>query len=218
MTAVASTTTSPATKRWYAKRWGFRARGTAGTLIMAGFGSLTLFSPPLVSEGSWWATAWDSCGWVVFLAGAALRFWSTLYIGGRKTHALVCEGPYSVCRNPLYLGTFLLWLSGAIFFKSISLLVGVAAGILFYALVTVPHEEQVLRQSLGEAYADYCRRVPRFWPRLSLFRTPAVLQVNVAGLLTECRRASRWIWLPVLAIVLAQLRAGAAWPHWFNLP
>jgi protein-S-isoprenylcysteine O-methyltransferase Ste14 len=218
MAAIASTSQSPTVKRSYAKRWGFRARGTAGTLIMACCGLLALFSPPMVAEGSWAAVGWDACGWGVFLVGAGLRFWSTLYIGGRKTHGLVCEGPYSVCRNPLYLGTFLLWLSGAILFKSVSLLVGVAAGILFYALVTLPAEEHVLKLSLGEAYAEYCRRVPRFWPRFSLFHTPAVLQVSVAGLVMECRRASRWIWLPVVAILLAHLRAGAHWPHWFNLP
>lgn len=185
---------------------------------MAAAGCLALFSPPLVGEGSWAAFGWDACGWMAFLGGAILRFWATLYIGGRKTHTLACDGPYSVTRNPLYLGTFLLWLSGALFFKSVSLLVGVVAGILFYALATVPHEEQVLRQSLGAAYGEYCRRVPRFWPRWSLFQTPAAIEVNIVGLRMECGRASRWLWLPVVALLVAHLRATAGWPHWFNLP
>ena len=40
----------------------------------------------------------------IFLAGVGSlgRVWCSLYIGGRKTRTLVCDGPYSLCRNPLY--------------------------------------------------------------------------------------------------------------------
>lgn len=31
------------------------------------------------------------------------RFWAILYIGGRKNAAVTQDGPYSICRHPLYL-------------------------------------------------------------------------------------------------------------------
>ncbi len=38
---------------------------------------------------------------MLFLAGAAFRFWATLYLGGRKDAVVVDTGPYSLCRHPL---------------------------------------------------------------------------------------------------------------------
>ncbi|MEN6347994.1 MAG: hypothetical protein ABFD08_01155 [Syntrophomonas sp.] len=58
-------------------------------------------------------SAWESqapfVGAVLFLIGSILvgiaslgRLWCSLYIAGYKTDFLVIEGPYSLCRNPLY--------------------------------------------------------------------------------------------------------------------
>lgn len=193
-------------------------RGFAGGALMIGFGIPALLSPTPISDEGWLACGLDLLGWVTFIAAATFRFWSTLYIGGRKTHTLMDQGPYSVCRNPLYVGTFLLWLSAAIFFKSLTLVAGVVAGIVFYLLVTIPAEEVLLGEVLGEPYHDYCRRVPRLWPRWSLFRSPATINVSIVGLMMECRRAARWIWLPLAADTLAHLRSEPWWPIWFNLP
>jgi protein-S-isoprenylcysteine O-methyltransferase Ste14 len=200
------------------KRWGFKLRGVFGALIIGSFALLAVLSPPSIAEGSWPAVACDTLGWTIFLAGACFRFWATLYIGGRKTQTVVCEGPYSVCRNPLYVGTFLLWLAVAVFLKSATLVAGVAVGVVFYWFVTLPAEERVLRSMLGQPYDDYCRRVPRLWPKWSLFHTAPVIQVNVHSLVTEGRRAIRWVGLPVLAALLAHLRSQGGWPQWFNLP
>jgi len=59
----------------------------------------------LCGETSWPPAVHEAMRWL----GAALIFvcvsgrtWCTLYIGGRKNHELVTAGPYSVCRNPLY--------------------------------------------------------------------------------------------------------------------
>jgi protein-S-isoprenylcysteine O-methyltransferase Ste14 len=187
--------------------------------ILVGFGSLALLSRPYFPlAGSWSVTCLMALGWLAFLAGTLIRFWATLYIGGRKRHTLVCEGPYSLCRNPLYVGTFLTWIGTACFLQSLTFAVGVALAIWLFARGTVPAEEERLRVVLGRSYEDYCSRVPRFWPRLSGFRTSNTISVNVVGLRQELRRASRWLWAPIFAQALMQLRLEASWLHFLLLP
>lgn len=200
------------------KRWAFRARGAMGTGVLLVCGVLTVFSAPWPVRGTWWNVGLGAAAWMLFFAGAAFRFWATLYIGGRKLHTLACEGPYSIVRNPLYLGTFLLWLSAAAFLQSATLAAGAVAGIFLYRWLTVPAEEQQLLATLGAPYADYCRRVPRFLPRPWRFHTPPTVQVSVHGLWLECRRAARWIWLPIAAQVVLHVRHEAAWLHLWRWP
>ncbi|MBI2926001.1 MAG: isoprenylcysteine carboxylmethyltransferase family protein [Verrucomicrobia bacterium] len=141
-----------------------------------------------------------------------MRFWSTLYIGGRKRHTLIDDGPYSVCRNPLYLGSFLLALSVGLFLKSFVFAIGLAAMVLIYVMTTVPAEEKDLRAILGAAYEDYCRRVPRFWPRFGLFHTEALVEVKMQFVWVEVKRMFVWVWLPILGELIGFLRGQPWWP------
>ena len=46
-------------------------------------------------------------GWLFVGVGAMGRIWYSIYISGYKNNKLVMEGPYSLCRNPLYLFSYL---------------------------------------------------------------------------------------------------------------
>lgn len=201
-----------------AASWAFRSRGLVGSLLVLVFGGAVAFSAPALPEAAWGRVAFEALGWTAFVAGAAIRFWATLYIGGRKRLTVVCEGPYSLCRNPLYVGTFLIALSAALMLASATFALGIVIGAVFYAWATVPAEERYLSETLGEPYRRYCRRVPRFWPRLANFHTPETISVSVKALRNECRRAARWVWLPALVEVVGRLRLESWWPHWLNLP
>lgn len=197
---------------------GFRWRGWIGIAVLVPAGMLGLLSTPIGPEGSWADLLAEALAWPVFLAGAALRFWATLYVGGRKGKAVVCEGPYSICRNPLYLGSLLLALSAGFFMQSVTFAAGVCATALGYMLLTVPVEERFLLARLGEEYAAYCRRVPRYLPRLSAFRSPERIDVDLRALKREASKAFGWIWIPMIAEVVALLRMLPWWPHWCSLP
>lgn len=133
-------------------------------------------------------SAWESGSlaheWIEWFGVALIVFciigrtWSTLYIGGKKTRELVQHGPYSMSRNPLYLFTFL----GAAG-------MGAQLGSLTLALVTafiawavfsivVMKEEQALRAKFGKPYRTYLQRVPRFFPKFSLFRDLETVEVR----------------------------------------
>jgi protein-S-isoprenylcysteine O-methyltransferase Ste14 len=181
-------------------------------------GLIAIVTNPLVTPNSWLAVAIDALGWGVFVAGAGLRFWATLYVGGRKNDQVVADGPYSICRHPLYLGTVLLVLSGALFLKSLLFAFGMALLAIAYVRFTVPAEEEHLAARLGEPYREYCQRVNRLWPSSKHFHTDARIDVDVHSLYLEWARASRWIWLPLLGQIVSQLRAQPWWPRLINIP
>ncbi|WP_197453870.1 methyltransferase family protein [Caulifigura coniformis] len=172
----------------------------------------------MVRENSREAWILEVAGWVCFAAGALFRWWATLYIGGRKHRQLATEGPYSICRNPLYLGTFLLTLSIAFFVQSVTFAIGVLLALPIYLLITVPYEEAKLQGIFGEDFVRYRSSVPVFIPRPGLLSSPPMLSVSLDGLKGELRMCLRWIWIPILAEGVALLRTREWWPDLFLLP
>lgn len=118
-------------------------------------------------------------GFVIALIGESLRIWAVKHAGGatRTTSGaggsvLITHGPYAYTRNPLYLGNFTL---------STGLVVMARAWtpwmlLLFWALfffqygMIISLEEDYLKKEFGDHYADYCKNVPRIFPRLSPFK------------------------------------------------
>ncbi|WP_185977111.1 methyltransferase family protein [Haloglomus irregulare] len=80
----------------------------------------------------------------------------------REPGTLVTDGPLRYSRNPIYLGTVAAALGEALLSGSV-LLAGYGLALwAVYHVVVVRREEPHLRAALGEAYADYCERVPRW--------------------------------------------------------
>ena len=196
----------------------FKWRGAAGILLLTPAATIAVLADPLVDPDSGVDLVIDAFAWVTFLAGMGLRFWATLYIGGRKGDVVVSEGPYSVCRHPLYVGSVLLVLSGALFLKSVVFAGGVALLAIAYFTFTVPAEEEHLQARVGEPYRRYCHQVNRLWPSFRHFQTPTRISVDVRSLYVECARASRWLWLPLFGEIIGHLRRAPWWPHLFTMP
>ncbi len=200
------------------QKWAARSRSWIGILLLVPFLVGTLLSVPWSHEGAWGDWFLDLLGWLLFFLGAATRWWSTLYIGGRKTTSLVTDGPYSICRNPLYVGTFLMGLAAAAFLQSLTFMLGLVLVTSIYIGTTVPVEERRLRERFDGKFEEYCSRVPRLIPNFRRFRSPPVIDVTLQGLAAESYRAVRWIWLPIICELITQLRAQPYWPHVFRLP
>jgi len=210
---TAATVENPS-RMWKFREWLMKSRSWIGLLILAPFIGAALAMPAMTPPGSWAAWNLHNLGWLSFLAGAGLRWWSTLYIGARKTWDLVDAGPYSMCRNPIYLGTFLIGLSMAFFLESPILGAGIVLTSAIYLHMTVPPEEERLAAKLGERYQEYCRRVPRYWPRFATFNSGDKILFYPKGLYAEAVRMVRWICIPFLMELLSRLRAEGYWPLW----
>jgi protein-S-isoprenylcysteine O-methyltransferase Ste14 len=200
------------------KRWVERHRARIGMTLLVPLVALSAVSGAPIAAGSWAGVAVTTLACLLFVAGTACRFWAMLYIGGRKGRVVVSQGPYSLVRNPLYWGTFLLTLSLLVFLGNLTPIIGCLVISSLYVCVTVPSEERRLTSKHGDAYRDYCRRVPRFWPKISGFATSDRVDVDIACLTIEARRALLWMWIPVAGQLLTTLRLQTWWPHLLWLP
>lgn len=106
------------------------------------------------------------------------RTWSSLYIGGRKIDELVTVGPYSVMRNPLYFFSIL----GAIGVgtQSGSIVLALICGALAYVVffIVVLQEEKILLERYDDRYRSFMARVPRFFPKPSLWIDETTLTIR----------------------------------------
>jgi protein-S-isoprenylcysteine O-methyltransferase Ste14 len=198
--------------------WIFTHRSWIGAACLAPAGLAVIFSKPWLNENTALALLLDFAGWLFFLAYLTMRLWSTLYVGGVKDKVLQTTGPYSITRNPLYVGGFCFSLSIAFFLKSASLAALTIVASIAYVRWVVAAEEEVLESIFGESYREYKRRVPRMLPRFSLYRSDPTVEVRLRALQSEAKRLFAAALMPFLVFCLLHFRNAAWWPHWFLLP
>jgi len=81
---------------------------------------------------------------------------------------LVAQGPYRYVRNPMYVFVALALIGEAIFLEAMILAILAAVVIAFLHVWVLIYEEPTLRRKFGDSYERYCKRVPRWLPRLLL--------------------------------------------------
>ena len=102
------------------------------------------------------------------IAGMLIRLWSNGY--AIKNDKLTISGPYAFVRNPLYLGTFLMVLGFVIVMDSANPWLKWTVGGLFLLALgltyfrTIKDEQGMLLAKFGDAYRDYCQKVPALIP------------------------------------------------------
>lgn len=140
-------------------------------------GSLTVLVPWWLLRGRWGGWRYDLwpadvLGWAMIGAGAGLYLWCAWWFTfmGEGTPApidppkkLVGQGPYRICRNPMYVAVVTVLLGESICFGA-PVLLGLAVLVFtaFHAFVRF-YEEPHLRGVFGEEYERFCAAVPR-WP------------------------------------------------------
>lgn len=108
---------------------------------------------------------------MVVAVGEALRLWAVGHIGvvsrtrSDRLGPLVASGPFSIVRNPLYIGNILLWLGLTLSARLPWLTPVVALLLALEYRAIVGWEEHVLAERLGDEYRRYAAQVPRWIPR-----------------------------------------------------
>ena len=149
-------------------------------------------------------------GFVVALLGQLLRAVTIgleyIIRGGRKRQVyaekLVQGGIFAHCRNPLYVGNFLILLGIGIASNSVLFL---GFGLTFFAFAywaIILAEENYLRKKFGQEFDDYCARVNRLLPNFSgLAQTLNGMRFNWRRLITA-EYGSTYIWLAAIILLL----------------
>jgi protein-S-isoprenylcysteine O-methyltransferase Ste14 len=139
----------------------FRHRNILAAVPLAGAFFLVRREP----EAGWasWLIAVGLC-----FTGALIRAWArwhNAYAQGRKKR-LARTGPYAAVRNPLYIGTLLLFAGVGVALQLDLFLAVVIAWAFLVFVIACRHEEGRLFAKYGFYYEVYRTRVPAWWPRV----------------------------------------------------
>jgi protein-S-isoprenylcysteine O-methyltransferase Ste14 len=79
---------------------------------------------------------------------------------------LIINGLYRYVRNPIYLGALFVLLGYILWFGSGLMILYFLFFVLAYQILITLIEEPILRNTFGKDYEDYCKKVPRWIPRI----------------------------------------------------
>jgi protein-S-isoprenylcysteine O-methyltransferase Ste14 len=190
-------------------------------LLRLAFGCLVLLAMFWGPSANMSALADFACRWVGYLllmAGLGLRLWSILYVGQRKSHELITTGPYSLCRNPLYAGTVLLTIGAALSFENFAMCLFALAAVIPIHIAVVLAEEKHLRDLFGQEYVSYARLTPRFWFRVSAYKSAMEISISVKVLRRAVIDAIGVLLIPPLADMVDVLQDHGVLPVLWRWP
>lgn len=165
-------------------------------------------------------------GLAAALAGALTRIvavgFSKPRTSGRenylKAEHLNTSGLYSIVRNPLYVGNFLIY-------NGVLLAYASPAGLALFNLFFVPNyyfiihsEERYLEKQFGDEYRAYLKAVPRILPRFSLYRKNDYPFSAVKAVIRERGTTLYWVFFYAVVLLLKQywLGDGAIEHFWWH--
>ena len=167
----------------------------------------------LLTTQSMWETKNETITFALFFTGMILvgiaslgRMWCSLFIAGYKDDKLVTEGPYSICRNPLYffsmIGVFGIGCATETFTFPVVFILLFA---LYYPFV-IKSEERRLKQLFGVAFEQYTKTISAFFPRLSTFSEPKTYIVKPSVYRKHIFSALWFVWIIGFLEVIEGLR------------
>jgi len=141
----------------------------------------------------------SASGLILVALGFCLRLWAQQHLHYRihAPMALTVSGPYTLIRNPLYVGNILIFtgtmMTSGRAWLTLATLVWLSA---VYTLV-VRFEEARLTRRYGAAYVRYQASVPRWLPRASTGRPLEFLNQHLAS---SAAAELLWFGLPLLVL------------------
>jgi len=157
-------------------------------------------------------------GFVLVVAAALGRIWTSAFIAGRKDRSLVTSGPYAGCRHPLYALSMLGMVGLGLATRSTLLAVSLPAAAGLLMLRAAAAEDTRLRDAHGDAYARYAARTPAFVPRPGSCDLPEVLEVHPRVFRKAFLDAASLLGVYALIRVLDALQIAGVLPTLLRLP
>ena len=151
-------------------------------------------------------------GITLIVIGEIIRLRSVSFAGG-ETRTMnvgassICKsGPYSIVRNPLYIGNVMIYVgfafvAGSVYVVTISLITLIYFLIQYSLIISL--EEEALEQKFGDEYISYKRLVPSILPRINnTFRNYDTIPSSLAKTIKTEKRTLQNILLVSLLLFL----------------
>ncbi len=169
-------------------------------ITLSGIFAAPLFILILFSTSKWENI--DMVSTCFFLIGAVLvgiatigRIWCSMYITGYKTKTLITNGPYSMCRNPLYFFSLIGGLGIGLATETLTIPVLFLIGFAIYYPHVIKREQNWLTKQHGEEYQRYCDKTPYFIPLISLLYEPEEYVIRPRKFRRNLFDAMGFIWI-----------------------
>ena len=120
------------------------------------FGVLNYLTGGLMVLVGWLFAIWSIIAQLTHGRGTPLPFMAT--------QALLTSGPFAYCRNPMSLGTMVLYFGIAVWTGSLSAVVIVITISVFLVVILKYFEETELEERFGQTYLEYKARTPFLLP------------------------------------------------------
>ncbi|GMR25166.1 MAG: hypothetical protein BMS9Abin39_0446 [Ignavibacteria bacterium] len=153
-------------------------------------------------------------GFTIALLGELIRFLGVSWAGSETRTTgdvggtyLIISGPFAFVRNPLYLGNILLYTGIGIMSWALFPYLQIAA-VFFFALqyhFIVLEEEKYLIEKFGDDYKEYCKKVPRFFFRITSYKNSKIEQPpynSKAGFSSERRTLQAFTSVSLLIVII----------------
>lgn len=107
-------------------------------------------------------TLWFYGGLAIYLVGLLFVALATFGLGNISSDAPATQGVFRFSRNPMYFGSFLIFVGTGLASASLVVLVFalIIAALQHYFLI--PPEERMCRQRFGESYREYLDKTPKW--------------------------------------------------------
>jgi len=106
-------------------------------------------------------TVWFYAGLLVYLFGMIFTIVAGMSLDNTPMNRPATKGLYRISRNPIYLGTFLIFIGIGIACASWLFLLLIAVFIVLYDILIAPEERWCL-EKYGDAYREYMNSTPRW--------------------------------------------------------
>ena len=145
-------------------------------------------------------------GYTLITSAMLGRIWCAIYIDGYKNDQLIQDGPYSICRNPLYIFSFFGVAGVLIGAQVLSLLVIVIP--IYWACFSfvIKSEEERLSELFGQEYIHYSSEINRFLPSFKTYWSRDTIEVRPRLVFRSIIRSSFFMWSLLLVDIFERMK------------
>ena len=136
-------------------------------------------------------------GFFLITGGMFFRSWSSGYIN--KDNELATDGPYSLTRNPLYFGNFILGLGIAVAGNNIYTYIIFFVYYLFFFPFLMVIEHRRMKSRFGHDYREWARKSNIFFPKIKKIKA---LNFNISYYMKNREYRVLFFSLCVIAILI----------------